>query len=247
MPVRGRPRAVLTARHPAGGATGPDSSTIAGGLFRGGTGAAGASVAQLAPEVLRALDDEDEQLWTAPPSRRQCLLAIAEALPTRIHAVLADQIYVPPEDLPSGLVNRLVRLAAFQNPAFYTVQAMRRSTFGTPRIIACAELLSHHVALPRGCLAALEHLLKEFGSGIALRDERVTGRRVEHTFLAVNVDRGRGSIYSIGDLYGENFAPPMRASLHRRIGPPPRNAPKPSRRSCGRIHTGVMGRLRGVQ
>ena len=45
---------------------------------------------------------------------------------------------------------RLVRLAAFQNPAVYAAQAMRRSTFGTPRIVACAELLLHHIALPCG-------------------------------------------------------------------------------------------------
>jgi len=129
------------------------------------------------------LSDEDEEPWTAPPSRQKRLPAIAGALPIQINAVLADQIYIPREGLPSGLVNRLVRLAAFQNPAFYTAQAMRRSTFGTPRVIACAELLSHHVALPRGCLAAVEHLLEELGIGINLRDERVSGRRVETTFL----------------------------------------------------------------
>ena len=129
------------------------------------------------------LDDEVEEPWTAPPSRQRRLLAIAGALPVQINAVLADQIYIPREGLPSGLVNRLVRLAAFQNPAFYTAQAMRRSTFGTPRVISCAELLSHHVALPRGCLAAMKHLLEELGIGIDLRDERVVGQRVETTFL----------------------------------------------------------------
>ena len=129
------------------------------------------------------LDDEDEKPWTAPPSRRRPLPAIAGALPERIGAVLGDQLYVAREGLPPGLVNRLVRLAAFQNPAFYAAQAMRRSTFGTPRIVACAELLSHHVALPRGCLEATEGLLKELGIGLDLRDERYAGRAVDTTFL----------------------------------------------------------------
>jgi hypothetical protein len=31
------------------------------------------------------------------------------------------------------------RVAAFQNPEFYKAQAMRRPTFGKPRIIACAD------------------------------------------------------------------------------------------------------------
>ena len=129
------------------------------------------------------LDDEDEEPWTAPPSRRRPLPAIAGTLPEHIGAVLADQIYIPREGLPPGLVNRFVRLAAFQNPAFYAAQAMRRSTFGTPRVVACAEILSHHIALPRGCLAAMEHLLQELGVGLELRDERFAGRPVETTFL----------------------------------------------------------------
>ena len=129
------------------------------------------------------LDDEDEEPWTAPPSRRRPLPAIAGALPERIGAVLGDQLYVAREGLPPGLVNRFLRLAAFQNPAFYAAQAMRRSTFGTPRIVACAELLSHHVALPRGCLEATEGLLEELGIGLDLRDERHAGRPVDTTFL----------------------------------------------------------------
>ena len=129
------------------------------------------------------LDDEDEEPWTAPPSRRRPLPALAGALPRCIGAVLGDQLYVAREGLPPGLVNRLVRLAAFQNPAFYAAQAMRRSTFGTPRVVACAELLSHYIALPRGCLPAMEGLLEELGIGLHLRDERCAGRRVETTFL----------------------------------------------------------------
>ena len=97
------------------------------------------------------LDEEDEEPWTVPPSRRRPRPAIAGARLAHIGAVLGDQLYVVREGLPPGLINRLARLAAFQNPAFYAAQAMRRSTFGTPRIVACAELLSHHIALPRGC------------------------------------------------------------------------------------------------
>ena len=38
------------------------------------------------------------------------------------------------------MVAALVRVAAFQNPEFYQVQAMRLPTYGKPRIISCAEL-----------------------------------------------------------------------------------------------------------
>ena len=166
----------------------PDQWAFLSGLRRLG----GAEIAAVVDEADRQgrivglrlpLGDEDEEPWTAPPSRRRPLPAIAGALPERICAVLGDQLYVAREGLPPGLVNRLARLAAFQNPAFYVAQAMRRSTFGTPRVVACAELLSHHVALPRGCLEAMERLLNELGIGLELRDERHAGRSVETTFL----------------------------------------------------------------
>ena len=127
--------------------------------------------------------DEDGEPWTAPPSRRRPLPAIAGPLPERIDAVLGDQIYIPRTGLPPGLVNRMVRLAAFQNPAFYSAQAMRLSTFRIPRIIACAELLQHHVALPRGCREPMEGLLEELDIGLHFRDERNPGRPVEAGFL----------------------------------------------------------------
>jgi len=129
------------------------------------------------------LDDEDEEPWTALPSRRRPKPPIAGPLPERIDAVLGHQIYVPRAGLPPGLVNRLVRLAAFQNPEFYQAQGMRRSTFGIPRVIACAELLSHHIGLPRGCRPAMEQLLEELGIGLELRDERNCGRAVNAAFL----------------------------------------------------------------
>jgi hypothetical protein len=46
------------------------------------------------------------------------------------------------------MLNRLIRLAAFQNPEFYKAQAMRLSTFGKPRIISCAEDFPQHAGLP---------------------------------------------------------------------------------------------------
>ena len=111
------------------------------------------------------LDDNDEEPWTSPPSRRRFAPPITEQLPEQIEAVISDQLYVPRANLPPGLVNRLIRLAAFQNPEFYRAQAMRRSTFRIPRIIACAELLSHHVALPRGHRDATRRLLNDLGIG----------------------------------------------------------------------------------
>ncbi len=128
------------------------------------------------------VDDEDETPWTAPPSRSQSLPEISGSLPERIEAISGDQIYIPRASLPPSLVNRIIRLAAFQNPSFYRAQAMRRSVTGTPRIISCAELLSHHIALPRGCRDAMEQLFEEVGIHMHLRDERNQGRPIEAVF-----------------------------------------------------------------
>ena len=77
---------------------------------------------------------------------------ISGPLPEEIELVLGDQIYLPKDGLPPALRNRLLRLAAFQNPEFYRAQAMRLPTYDKPRIIACAEDLPAHIGLPRGCL-----------------------------------------------------------------------------------------------
>ena len=129
------------------------------------------------------LTDEDSEPWTAPPSRQRSLPPLTGRVPERIRAVLADQIYIVRDGLSPGLVNRLIRIAAFQNPSFYSAQSLRRSTFNIPRIIACAELLSHHIALPRGCQDELQELLKEHGIGLDLLDKRNAGNAVRTAFL----------------------------------------------------------------
>ncbi|CAA7626271.1 conserved hypothetical protein [Candidatus Terasakiella magnetica] len=129
------------------------------------------------------IDDDNEEPWLAPPSRRKPEAPVSGPLPETVDIVLGDQVYIDRTALPPALVNRLVRLAAFQNPEFYSAQAMRLPTFGTPRIIGCAELLSHHVALPRGCRDQAEALLTSLGISIHYRDERHAGRRVETSFV----------------------------------------------------------------
>lgn len=128
------------------------------------------------------LVDEDEEPWLATPSRRQIPTAISEPLPSAITLVRADQIYIPRHALPPPLIARLIRLAAFQNPEFYAAQAMRRSTHDKPRIIYCAELTSHHVALPRGCFDAALDLLASLGIAVTIEDRRFSGAAIPLAF-----------------------------------------------------------------
>jgi hypothetical protein len=127
--------------------------------------------------------DEDDEPWAALPSRRSREPPIEGPLPKSVEVVLGNQVYINRSELPPGLVNRIARLAAFQNPEFYAAQAMRLPTFGKPRVIACAELFSKHVALPRGCLDGLMGLLGSVGIATELRDDRQQGQLLIPRFL----------------------------------------------------------------
>ncbi|HEY4591288.1 MAG TPA: DEAD/DEAH box helicase family protein [Thermoanaerobaculia bacterium] len=93
--------------------------------------------------------------------------------------MLAQRLFVEKVGLPSSLLNEAKRLAAFQNPEFYKKQSLRLSTAMTPRVIACAEELAQHIALPRGCLGDLEELFKTHGVKLQVEDQRQEGEALE--------------------------------------------------------------------
>ncbi len=129
-----------------------------------------------------AADEDDDTPWTAPPSRRRKEPPIIGPLPESLELVLADEIYVAKENLPPGLRNRLLRLAAFQNPEFYRAQAMRLPTYDKPRIISCAEDHPKHFSLPRGCFDEMQQVLQALKIKPVVRDERCGGTLLDVSF-----------------------------------------------------------------
>ncbi|MBI3851476.1 MAG: DUF559 domain-containing protein [Verrucomicrobia bacterium] len=129
-----------------------------------------------------AADGDDNAPWTTPPSRRQKAPPIIGPLPESVELVLADQIYVGKENLPPGLRNRLLRLAAFQNPEFYRAQSMRLPTYDKPRIIHCAEDYPKHYGLPRGCLEGVQQLVHTLKIKSVVRDERCDRTPLDGSF-----------------------------------------------------------------
>ena len=131
------------------------------------------------PLDLSFIDEEDLGTpWKQSPAPTK----ISGPLPTSITLTLADRLYVERSGLPQPLLNRLIRLAAFANPAFYKAQAMRQSVWDKPRVIGCAENFPQHIALPRGCLEPVQTLLQEQGIGWELVDERHKGSPLELDF-----------------------------------------------------------------
>lgn len=129
------------------------------------------------------IDEEDyAEPWKKPA---QAVTKLSGLLPQSLNVTLANQLYFEKAALPPALANRLIRLAAFQNPKFYQAQAMRMSVWDTPRVIACAENYPRHIALPRGCLSAAETLLLSNGIGLKLRDERFAGKPIQVGFVGV--------------------------------------------------------------
>ncbi len=144
------------------------------------------------PTILRAtggvhpldvtfIDDEDLATpWkrVTSPSKK-----LTGAMPTSLTVTLANQLYFEKAQLPQALANRLIRLAAFQNPKFYQAQAMRLSVWGTPRVIGNAENFPQHIALPRGCLDAMLNLFQENDIACQLQDERFAGEPINVAFV----------------------------------------------------------------
>jgi superfamily II DNA or RNA helicase len=130
-------------------------------------------------------DENDDQPWAAPPSRRRQDPPIIGPLPEQIDLVLGNQIYVPKADLTPSLRNRLIRLAAFQNPDFYHAQAMRLSTFGKPRIISCCEDFPKHLGLPRGCLDETLNPFQSLKVKVNIDDQRRAGAQLDLEFHGV--------------------------------------------------------------
>ena len=121
------------------------------------------------------LDETENEPWKLTPSRKYKEPPITGPLPDQLNLVISNQIYIEKGSLPAPLRNRIVRLAAFQNPEFYKTQAMRLSTFGKPRIISGCEEYPKHLALPRGCQEELLQVLGELKIETKLIDERATG------------------------------------------------------------------------
>ena len=94
----------------------------------------------------------------------------------------SNMLYIPLNQLSSKVLNHLRRIASFRNPEFYSKQALRLSTYQTPRIISCADLTDDYLALPRGCEDTVTTLLKEKNVAYRFEDKTNHGRTISIHF-----------------------------------------------------------------
>ena len=134
-------------------------------------------------DIPLVIEDEEHEIskpWEnkEKPKRTK----IKGPFPEKINIVNANMVFIEKHGLLSAMLNRILRLAAFQNPEFYRAQAMRLSIYEKPRIIFCGEDFPDHVALPRGCLDDLLKLLKEHGIKPQIQNEQFFGHPIKASF-----------------------------------------------------------------
>src|SRR6266699_6650843 len=129
-------------------------------------------------------EGKDEAPWLWRPSRKQKDGRITDPLPSTVRAVVSNLVYVEKRELPPAMLDRLIRIAAFQNPEFYRAQAMRLSTYGKPRVISCSEDFPEHIGLPRGCVDEVLRIFKNHCVETEIQDERTAGQHIDVSFQA---------------------------------------------------------------
>ena len=131
-------------------------------------------------DVTFITEEDQQEPWKRTAQAKQRLPG---PMPASLTVTMANLLYFDKAQLPQPLANRLIRLAAFQNPEFYKAQAMRLPVWDEPRVIGCAENCQNHIALPRGCLDAAKELLRDNGIRCELRDECFGGERLDACFV----------------------------------------------------------------
>ena len=160
--------------------------------------------------------------------------------PPRFERSLASGCSSKKPGFPRHWLDRIKRLAAFQNPEFYKKQSLRLSTALTPRVIACAEDLPAHIGLPRGCRADLDALLKEHGISLEVDDQRVGGQPLALQFtgtLTPIQERAAGAILShdMGSSSHRRVPVNRRGQLSRRGASLQHAHPRSSAAACGSV------------
>lgn len=85
---------------------------------------------------------------------------------------------------PKGLYF-LRKISSYSNPEFYARQAMRKSTFGTPRVTAIYCENEQYIVLPRGIELLLLNFLDRSDIRYSIIDERFVGRPLDIKFLGL--------------------------------------------------------------
>lgn len=116
---------------------------------------------------------------------------------SEIEITKADKIYIPLKAVSAKVLNHLKRIASFKNPEFYSKQALRLSTYSTPRIISCFDITDDYLAMPRGCEDAILSFLNENGVKYNIVDETNHGTPISVSFQGKEREEQQAAINAL--------------------------------------------------
>lgn len=136
-------------------------------------------------DVQRMIKVELEPKWIDP------LLTVAELGAVfggntgnnkHVTLTLNKGVIIDRSEISTQVLVLLRRLASYANPEFYRKQAMRLSTYGTPRMSVLYEEDEHKIILPRGSQKQLEECLSVHNIDFSIRDNRETYNQINVEF-----------------------------------------------------------------
>jgi hypothetical protein len=99
--------------------------------------------------------------------------------------ILQNGIIISKKHISSKGVVFLRRLGSYLNPEFYSKQAMRMSTYNTPRMTVLYEENESEIILPIGVLSDLKKAMNDIGVNFTVIDERTEGQLIDVSFDGV--------------------------------------------------------------
>jgi superfamily II DNA or RNA helicase len=132
---------------------------------------------------LKQDDEEPAKPWKRRDANRSKLSP--QEFPSVVQVVKANMLFIDKSGISQKALNLMKRLAAFKNPEFYRLQAMRQSTYKEPPIISCSEETPEYLCLPRGCDVDLEPVLGKVDVEIQWTDKTYPGRPIKVAFTGV--------------------------------------------------------------
>jgi superfamily II DNA or RNA helicase len=108
--------------------------------------------------------------------------------PATVRTGLGATVSVDTSDLTPAMLATLKHAASMPNPAFSERQRQRLSTWNVPRFLySFDETLDGKLLLPRGMGELVSTVVREAGSSLAIRDDRVDGSRLEAVDLQTSL------------------------------------------------------------
>ncbi len=134
-------------------------------------------------EVNEFLSSNDKRIVNDKVLLKAGSINVAKSdFPTELEITLQNGILISKENMSSKGVVFLRRMASYLNPEFYSKQAMRMSTYNTPRMTVVYDENDSYIALPIGLLTNLLDNMQDLGIIIKVTDMRNVGRAIDVEF-----------------------------------------------------------------